>query len=101
MPFLTNGRFINDPAQLQELYRPFCRLPPPPPVRPSAPDGLAQRDTEPPGLSVVSDAPTGLPAVPEAERVGGLSVQLDIGIERRRSFWWRLSLSLVVRRLGR
>jgi hypothetical protein len=35
------------------------------------------------------------------ERVGGVSVQLDINIERRRWLWWRLALSMVVRRLGR
>jgi hypothetical protein len=38
-------------------------------------------------------------AVPEAARVGGLSVQLDIAVERRRRFFWRLALSAVVRRL--
>jgi hypothetical protein len=101
MPFLTNGRFINDPAQMQDLYRPFCRLPPPPPVRPSAPVGLAQRDTDPEGLVVVSRPADDVVASPEAERVGGVSVQLDVAISRRRFFWWRLALSLVVRRLGR
>jgi hypothetical protein len=100
MPFLTGPRFIENPEQLQ-LYRPFTRLHPLPPVRPSTPAGLPQRDTDPQWLTAPSRAADDVVAVPEAERVGGLSVQLDIGIERRRSFWWRLSLSLVARRLGR
>jgi hypothetical protein len=29
----------------------------------------------------------------------GLSVQLHVGVERQRFFWWRMALSLVVRRL--
>jgi hypothetical protein len=46
-------------------------------------------------------APTGLVASPEAARAGGVSVQLDIHVERRRFFWWRLGLRFVARRLGR
>jgi hypothetical protein len=50
-------------------------------------------------VQVATEAPTGVVASPEAERVGGVSVQLDVGVERRRSFFWRLALRLVVRRL--
>jgi hypothetical protein len=107
MPFLTGPRFIENPDQLQ-LYRPFCRLHPPPPVRPSVPPRADVVAVEPSTAAAVSrpaddrDRSGDLAvAAPEAERVGGVSLQLDIGIEPRRSFWWRLALSLVVRRLGR
>ena len=29
-----------------------------------------------------------------AERLGGITMQLNIAVERRRSFWWRFTLSL-------
>jgi hypothetical protein len=53
------------------------------------------------GLALPSRPAQDVVAVPEAARVGGVSMQLDIAGERRRSHWWRLALSLVVRRLGR
>jgi hypothetical protein len=66
------------------------------PPRPSVP---AEDDGGRPMVQVATEAPTGVVASPEAERVGGVSVQLDVGVERRRSFFWRLALRLVVRRL--
>jgi hypothetical protein len=48
----------------------------------------------------LGDGIGGLTASPEAERLHGVAVQLDIGVTRRRLHWWRLAASLVVRRLG-
>jgi hypothetical protein len=54
----------------------------------------------PPMVPVATEAaPTGLVRLSEAKRVGGVSVQLDVSVERRRSFWWRLAVSLMARRL--
>jgi hypothetical protein len=75
--------------------------PRPPPKRPSKPvsaDVVAAQSSTAPAASKPADDDV---AAPEAQRVGGVSVQLDIAVERRRSFWWRLALSMVVRRLGR
>jgi hypothetical protein len=76
-----------------------ARRRPLPPGPPSTPVGLTQRDPEPQGLAVVSKPADDDVAAVEAERVGGVSLQLDIHVERRRFFWWRLMASLVVRRL--
>jgi hypothetical protein len=46
------------------------------------------------GLAVVSKPAEDVVAAPEVKRVGGVSVQLDIAVERRRSFWWRLVAKL-------
>jgi hypothetical protein len=35
-----------------------------------------------------------VPTLAEVERLGGISMQLDIAVERRRSFWWRLVAKL-------
>ena len=104
----SGSSFITHPAQLQSLP-PFGRLRPLPPKPPrgglSAIDaGTADKpSSEPVRDDVGARAPTlpetGLARLPEAKRVGGVSVQLDIAVERRRFFWWRLALSLVVRRL--
>jgi hypothetical protein len=72
---------------------------PRPPKPPSAPVGIAQCDTDPQGLATASKPADDVVAAPEAERVGGVSVQLDIAVERRRWFWWHLALRLVARRL--
>lgn len=74
------------------------RRPPVPPARPVSADVVAAE----PQIAAVASEPADDDVVgPEAERVGGVSIQLDIAVERRRSFWWRLALSMVVRRLGR
>jgi hypothetical protein len=112
MPFLTGPRFIENPDQLQ-LYRPFCRLHPPPPVRPSVPVRADVGATEPQGLAVPSrpaDGDLSVPIgtdkldvgtiVPEAKRVGGVEMHLDISVWRLPHLW-RLALSFVARRLGR
>jgi hypothetical protein len=57
----------------------------------------------PPPVPVVetttAEPPAGLVRLPEPKQVSGVSVQLDVSVERRRSFWWRLAVSLVARRL--
>jgi hypothetical protein len=100
--FLDAG-FIREPEQLA-WWVPLTPRPVPPPVRPSVP---VSRDIEvgrsgPPPLPAIPEAPRAAVAVSQGngdltKRRGGLSVHLDINVERRRSFWWRLALSLVVR----
>ena len=80
-------------------------------ARKQAEVGVVQRDTDqpsppppvPPPVPAVETAtaepPTGLVRLPEPKQVGGVSMQLDVSVERRRSFWWRLAVSLVARRL--
>jgi hypothetical protein len=98
---LPAGPFLTSVAQVAALPPLGARRRPPPPVPPSEPVGLAQRDTDPEVRAVVSKPADDVVAVPEAERVGGVSLQLDVAVERRRWLFWRLALSLVVRRLGR
>jgi hypothetical protein len=78
----------------------------PPPKPPATP---VRDEADGPGhqlATVASEAPLATveakPAdahVSSPEVVGGVSVQLDIAVERRRSHWWRLALRLVARRL--
>jgi hypothetical protein len=106
-----SGPFLTSVAQVEALPPFGVYRRPRPPEPPSTPVGLAQRDTGSQGLTVVSRPADDVVAAPEAEkpgieptileRVAGVSVQLDIAVERRRFFWWRLALSMVVRRLGR
>jgi hypothetical protein len=53
--------------------------------------------TDPQGLIVASKPADDDVAASEAVR--GISQQLDVAVERRRSWWWRLALTLVARRL--
>jgi hypothetical protein len=72
----------------------------PPPKLPPAPVSRDVSPSEPQGLAVPSSMSNDtLEQPPEAERVHGVSVQLDIAVERRRSYWWRLALTFVARRL--
>jgi hypothetical protein len=43
---------------------------------------------------VAPEVGTAVPTLAEVERLGGISMQLDIAVERRRSFWWRLVAKL-------
>lgn len=101
VPFLTN-RFLTTPEEVERLYRPLGWLPSPPPVQPSVP---VSRDVPASPTPVVAEPSRPLEALaatpPVSVRQSGLTVQLDINVERRRSWWWRLALSLVVRRLCR
>jgi hypothetical protein len=102
--------FPVDPAfqelRLWMMRPPFCRLHPAPPVRPCEP---VSDDVAPPespadsNVIVASESPTAPHKVIEDAGGGGrgVTMQLDIAVERRRSFWWRLAASLVIRRLGR
>jgi hypothetical protein len=78
---------------------------PPKPVGRTAPAPAAQpprlcvrRRTSPPaaseGHAVAPEVGTAVPTLAEVERLGGISMQLDIAVERRRSFWWRLVAKL-------
>ena len=90
--------------QYLPLYRPF---PASLVSRPPVPVRDAVEVPSPPvatGASVASQGHTALQAMQnacsdrerstEAVRRGGLTVQLDIAVERRRSFWWRLVAKL-------
>jgi hypothetical protein len=62
------------------------------PPKPPKPTGTEMVGTAVPTPPVAVERP---PAAPEAvERLGGVSMQLDIAVERRRSFWWRLVAKL-------
>jgi hypothetical protein len=94
--------FMTNPAELQR-YR----------ARKKASDSVAHRETidhqraavpvrhdgGPALVPVAAEAPTALARLPESTRVGGVSVQLDVAVERRRLWFWRLALHFVVRRL--
>jgi hypothetical protein len=93
----SGSPFLTDPDQLR-FYRPFCRLRPPPPVRPVSREIVADPIPEyPPAIAEAPRAAADDVRLSELKR--GVSVQLDIAVERRRFFWWRLALSLVARRL--
>jgi hypothetical protein len=115
--FRWAGGFITHPAQLAALPPLGARRRPPLPP-PSTPSSMTQRHAGTEGLAVVSEPADDDVAVPglsgndnlrkpiqllsrvnKAEQVGGVSVQLDIAVERQRWFWWRLALRLVARRL--
>jgi hypothetical protein len=66
----------------------------PPPSKPVSADVVAS-EAPPADVATRDD----VVAVTEAERVGGVSLQLDIAVERRRWLWWHLALRLVARRL--
>jgi hypothetical protein len=79
-----------------------------PPAVPERDAVPVRDDGGPPMVQIAAEAPTGLVrntarygSIPHLlpEAVRGMSLQLDIGVERRRSFWWRLALRLAVRRL--
>jgi hypothetical protein len=59
-----------------------------------------QRLSVPVSRDIVADSIPAeyVPAIPQppvaAERLGGVTVQLDVALERRRSFWWRLVAKL-------
>jgi hypothetical protein len=73
---------------------------PPRPPKPPAPVRADVVAAEPSTASVVLEASEGVVAPPpEAERVHGMALQLEVGVTRRRSHWWRLVLSAYVRRL--
>jgi hypothetical protein len=95
MPFLTNGRFLTTPEQVERLYRPLYRLrslPPAPPARP------VSGDVQPVGASE-APVPAERPSLPpvEAEDDAVWRANIDIAVWRRR-WWWRLVGSIVVRR---
>lgn len=61
----------------------------------------SQRLSAPVSRDIVPDPiPEYPPTITEppraAERLGGITVQLDVAVERRRSFWWRLVAKLQV-----
>ena len=75
------------------LYRPFptSLVPPRAPALP--PQVPVSRDIVPdPNPRDMPPAISEPPVV--AERLGGVTMQLDIAVERRRSFWWRLVAKL-------
>jgi len=51
------------------------------------------------GLTVVSKPADDDVASAEAERATGVSMRLDVYLERRRSWFWRLAAMFTVRRL--
>jgi hypothetical protein len=89
MPFLT-GRFLTDPDQLQ-WYRPLYRIPSQPPPQPVSGDIAPP---EPPASESLVEPPAA------AERLGGVTMRLDISVWRLPHLW-RLVVSFVARRLGR
>jgi hypothetical protein len=73
------------------------------PTPPKPPSEAARADVEASGSQVavtLRNGDLGVVAAPEPEQVVGVTLQLDIAVERRRSFWWRLRAALQVRRLG-
>jgi hypothetical protein len=102
-----SGPFLTSVAQVEALP-PFGVYRPPPPVRPAgrtsadvvALDGPLAIEPNLPACRKIEASEGVVAPPPEAQRVSGVSVQLDIAVERRRFFWWHLALSMVVRRLG-
>jgi hypothetical protein len=106
----SGSPFITDPAQLAALP-PLSRrrrLPPKPPSLPNLENVAASDSGALVATVAASDAQVANVAskpadddvrLPEAKRMGGVSMQLDVAVERRRSWFWRLAVSLVVRRL--
>jgi hypothetical protein len=94
VPCWRPGGFITSVNQLQSLPPLGARRRRLPPGLPSVPvrDDVGANDAQ--GLAVVSKPADDVVAAPEVKRVGGVSVQLDIAVERRRSFWWRLVAKL-------
>ena len=86
--------FITNVNQLG-AYRPLTRTMPP--KQPVSRDIVA--DPIPEYLPAITEAPRASEGLTAPEVVHGVSVQLDIAVERRRSWFWRLALSMVVRRL--
>ena len=83
----------------------FGYRPPPHPLfvsllRASAPPKPSQPPTTQIAPAEPYEAPAPVAAAPAAaaavERLGGISMQLDIAVERRRSFWWRLVAKLQI-----
>jgi hypothetical protein len=80
VPFLTNGRFLTDPEQVERLYRPLCRIPSGP-LKPAS-TGIT--------TLVISEAPTA--AEDAAGSAREVTMQLDIRFWGRGRLFWRLGV---------
>jgi len=62
----------------------------------------SQQPSAPLSRDIVPDPnpeyPPAIPEAPRAERLGGVTVQLDVAVERRRTFWWRLVAKMQISR---
>ena len=77
------------PPMLYSSLRPYR---PPVPRKPATTPTTEIVRTEPYEAPVAVERRPVAPAA--VERLGGISMQLDIAVERRRSFWWRLVAKL-------